>query len=168
MSLDLDRIFAGGQVPGWLRAFAADPDGALHDLLLGRAELGHLTVAEPVDLLLGWLRTLGEGSGFVGQVDRALAAWIETYWGRIELPEGADSAAITTNAWLRVTELLAATPLPTATPSLTRSGQTLTRRVLADQRYLDSLAEGRSCDPQANAWLALATHQPDRSLLLLW
>ena len=162
MNLDLDRIFAGGQVPGWLRAFAADPDQALHDLLLGRAELGHLTVAEPVELLLGWLRALDEGSGFPDHLDQALAAWIATYWGRSGLPEGADSASITTNAWLRVTELLV------AASSLTRSGQALTRHMLADRRYLDSLAEGRSCDPQANAWLALATHQQDRSLLDRW
>ena len=162
MNLDLDRIFAGGQVPGWLRAFAADPNQALHDLLLGRAELGHLTAAEPVELLLGWLRALDEGSGFPDYLDQALAAWIATYWGRSELPEGADSASITTNAWLRVTELLV------AASSLTRSGQTLTRHMLADRRYLDSLAEGRSCDPQANAWLALATHQQDRSLLDRW
>jgi len=78
MSLDLDRIFAGGHVPEWLRAFAADPDEALHDLLPGRADLGHLTVAEPVDLLLNWLRALGEHGGFTDHLDRALASWIET------------------------------------------------------------------------------------------
>ncbi|MCB2262200.1 MAG: tetratricopeptide repeat protein, partial [Candidatus Thiosymbion ectosymbiont of Robbea hypermnestra] len=162
MSLDLDRIFAGSHVPEWLRAFAADPDEALHDLLLGRAELGHLTVAEPVDLLLGWLHALGEPSGFADHLDRALAKWIETSWGRTELPDGGGSATLTTSAWFRVTGLLAATPV------LKVAGRTLAEWVRADHRYLDSLAEGRSCDPQANAWLALATYQQDRSLLPLW
>jgi len=162
MNLDLDRIFRGGRVPDWLRSFAADPDTALHDLVLGRADLGHLTVADPVDLLLGWLRALANRSDFTAQVDQSLSSWILRNWGLIELPGGADSATLTSAAWVRVGELLA------AAPTLTAAGDVLAQRVLADRRYLNSLCEGRSRDPQAAAWLALATHQRDRSLLTTW
>ncbi len=162
MNLDLDRIFGGGRVPDWLRTFAADPDLALHNLVLGRAELGHLTVADPVDLLLGWLRALGNRTDFRAQVDQSLSSWIVRNWGLIELPGGADSATLTSAAWVRVGEVLA------AAPTLTAAGDALAQRVLADRRYLNSLCEGRSRDPQAAAWRALAAHQRDRSLLPTW
>ena len=162
MSLNLDQIFAGGQVPEWLRVFDADPNVALHDLLLGRSQLGHLTVAEPVELLRGWLCAFGKHGDFARSLDESLSAWIKAYWGQIELPDGASSASLTAVAWIRVTELLA------AAPRLAASGQALTRHMLSDRRFLNSLAEGRSRDPQANAWLAVATHQQDRSLLAQW
>ena len=162
MNLDLDRIFGGGRVPDWLRTFAADPDLALHNLVLGRAELDHLTVVDPVDLLLGWLRALGNRTDFRAQVDQSLSSWIVRNWGLIELPGGADSATLTSAAWVRVGEVLA------AVPTLTAAGDALAQRVLADRRYLNSLGEGRSRDPQAAAWRALATHQRDRSLLPTW
>ncbi len=162
MNLDLDRLFGGGRVPDWLRAFDADPRTALQDLLLGRAELGHLTIADPVDLLLGWLRTFGDSGGFSGLLDRSLRSWIDDHWGKTELPGGLDSATLTTAAWTRAADLLA------AAPALVAAGDTLTRRVTADRRYLNSLAEGRSRDPQASAWRALAAHQRDRSLRATW
>lgn len=78
------------------------------------------------------------------------------------MPDGDGSATLTTTAWFRVTGLLV------ATPALKAAGQTLTEWVRAGHRYLDSLAEGRSCDPLANAWLVPAIYQQDRSLLPLW
>ena len=162
MNLDLDSIFTGGRVPDWLRGFDANPGTALHDLLLGRAELGHLSVANPVDLLLGWLHAFGDQGGFTDLLDQSLTAWITDNWGRVELANGSDSATLTSAAWTQATELLA------AAPSLTQAGKTLTQYVLSDQRYLNSLTEGRSRDPQAGAWFALASHQHDRTQLQNW
>jgi hypothetical protein len=162
VTLALDTLFAGGRVPAWLRAFDADPPSALHDLLLDRADLGHLTVADPVQILLGWLRAFGERGGLSGQLDAALGVWIDTHWGRLELPSGGNGATLTTLAWVRVTDILS------AAPQLSSSGARLTARVLDDRRYLNSLTEGRSRDPQAGAWRALAAHQRDRSLLAHW
>ena len=78
MAIDLDEIFGGARVPAWLRSFAADPADALSDLLVGRAALGHLSAAEPVDLLLGWLEGSGDRSDLAAQVDESLAATCQT------------------------------------------------------------------------------------------
>ena len=50
MKLDFTAVFRGGSIPGWLQAFAANPGDALHDLLLNRADLGYLAVADPVEV----------------------------------------------------------------------------------------------------------------------
>jgi hypothetical protein len=162
VSLALEKVFAGGRVPEWLRALDADPAAALHDLLLDRAALGHLAVADPVQLVLDWLRTLNDAAGLTSRLDRTLADWIDRHWGLPQLPDGGQGATLTTLAWVRVTDLLA------TAPALYMAGDRLTARVLADRRFLNSLATGRSRDPQAGAWRALAIHQRDRSLLPLW
>ena len=162
MKLDFASIFRGSRIPNWLEAFAADPDAALHDLLTNRAELGHLAVADPVELLLGWLRRFNQQSGFGEQVDASLETWIRHNWGLFKLENAANSATLTAAAWIRTSELLA------ASPGLTRAGDILSQYVIDDPRYLNSLCEGRSRDPQASALLATATHQRDRSLLSTW
>jgi Flp pilus assembly protein TadD len=162
MKLDFASIFRGSRIPVWLEAFAADPDAALHNLLTNRAELGHLAVADPVELLLGWLKRFNQQPGFGEQVDAGLETWIRHNWGLFELENAANSATLTAAAWIRASELLA------ANSDLTRAGDRLRQYVIHDPRYLNSLCEGRSRDPQASALLAIATHQRDRSLLPTW
>lgn len=70
MSLALEKVFACGRVPEWLRALDADPAAALHNLLLDRAALGHLAVADPVQLVLDWLRTLNDAAGLTSHPRR--------------------------------------------------------------------------------------------------
>jgi tetratricopeptide (TPR) repeat protein len=160
MSFDPAARFAGRRVPPWLRRFAAEPQAALHDLLMGRAALGHLDAAEPGDILLDWLRLLP--ADFTTAVDAALAAWIEAHWGD-SLPEGSGGhAALTAEAWMRACDLIA------LTPGLAGAEAALRRPFLAQPRFLESLGEGRARDPQSRAWQALARHQADRSLLPQW
>ena len=83
--LALDHTFAGRRVPPWLRRFEAAPEEALRDLLLGGADLGHLNPADPEQVLLDWIVSIGPGSGLMAEVDRALAVWIERSWGDPDL-----------------------------------------------------------------------------------
>lgn len=161
MNFNAERVFAGSRIPGWLRRFQQDPARALHDFLLGRADLGYLSAAEPVDVMLGWLRAFGKDNGLVLDLDQVLADWITRCWGEL-LPGGAGSATLTAVAWHRATGII------TAATGLDRAAQALRERFLEDQRYLNSLSEGRARDPQAGAWLALAMYQHDRSLLNDW
>lgn len=74
----MDALFEGRSVPRWLRAFERDPDEALDALLFGRADCAHLNAAEPSELLLDWLRALGDDFGTA--CDVALERWIERAW----------------------------------------------------------------------------------------
>jgi tetratricopeptide (TPR) repeat protein len=161
MALELDRIFQGGRIPGWLQKFEANPSEALEDLLLGRAALGHLNADEPVEILLDWLESLGERSEFPAQVDTALAEWIERNWGRSRLPK-TESAAVLAVAWTRAANLIA------FEPRLVQAARRLRSRFPQDRSFLSALSEGRARDPEGRAWLAVARHQEDRSLLSDW
>ena len=161
MALELDRMFQGGHIPGWLQRFESDPAEALEDLLLGRAALGHLNADEPVEILLDWLENLGERSEFPAQVDSALARWIEQSWGRSSLPK-TGSAAVLAVAWSRVANLIA------FEPRLVQSARQLRSVFPAQRSFLSALSEGRARDPEGRAWLAVAHHQEDRSLLSDW
>ena len=162
-ALDFDRIFEGRRVPAWLRRFESDPDAALRDLLLGRADLGHLSAAEPGEILLDWLEGLGTTHAeFRDAVDTALAKWIEQSWGQSTLPLAGGSAAVVATAWVRAANLIA------FSPGLERAARAL-RSLFPEQRiFLSALSEGRARDPEGRAWLALARHQEDRSLLEEW
>jgi tetratricopeptide (TPR) repeat protein len=161
MALELDRIFQGGRIPGWLQKFEANPSEALEDLLLGRAALGHLNADEPVEILLDWLESLGERSEFPAQVDAALAEWIERSWGRSRLPK-TESAAVLAVAWTRAANLIA------FEPRLVQAARRLRAHFPQDRSFLSALSEGRARDPEGRAWLAVARHQEDRSLLSDW
>jgi tetratricopeptide (TPR) repeat protein len=161
MALELDRIFQGRRIPSWLQRFESDPSEALEDLLLGRAALGHLNADEPVEILLDWLESMGGQSEFPQQVDAALARWIEENWGKSNLPK-TGSAAVLAVAWSRVANLTA------FEPRLVEAGKKL-RSFFPEQRsFLSALSEGRTRDPEGRAWLAVARHQEDRTLLSDW
>ncbi len=162
MNFDAERVFAGDRIPGWLRHFQEEPLNALHNFLLGRADLGYLSAAEPVDVMLGWLRAFGTKEGLAPDLDEILADWIKRSWGELLLPGGAGSATLTAVAWRRATAII------TAATGLDRAAQSLRERFLEDRRYLNSLSEGRARDCQAGAWLALAMYQHDRGLLNEW
>jgi tetratricopeptide (TPR) repeat protein len=161
MALELDRIFQGGHIPSWLQRFETAPKEALEDILLGRAALGHLNADEPVEILLDWLESLGERSEFPAQVDAALAEWIEQSWGRSHLPK-TRSAAVLGVAWIRAANLIA------FEPRLVQAARRLRSRFPTDRSFLSALSEGRARDPEGRAWLAVARHQEDRSLLSEW
>ncbi|MFL6262463.1 MAG: tetratricopeptide repeat protein [Thermoanaerobaculia bacterium] len=161
MTLELDRIFQGGRIPGWLQKFEDNPSEALEDLLLGRAALGHLNADEPVEILLDWLESLGERSEFPAQVDAALAEWIERSWGRSRLPK-TESAAVLAVAWTRAANLIA------FEPRLVQAARQLRSYFPKDRSFLSALSEGRARDPEGRAWLAVARHQEDRLLLSDW
>ena len=156
----LDAHFRGGVMPPWWLAFADDPAGAVEDLLLGRAALGHLSRAEPAELLLDWLE--GLDAGIVAAVDDALAGWIAKSWGVPVLERAADSAALTATAWSRACDVVG------SERRLEQAHAALLARVPEDLAFLPSLSAGRSRDPQGRAWLALARRQTDRELIDLW
>jgi len=159
-TLELDRVFQGRRVPGWLREVEAEPEAALQDLLLGRAALGHLNADEPSEVLLDWLDHLG--SPFAAQVDAGLAFWIGRSWGKTTLALPGASPAVVARAWMRAADLVA------FGPGLERSAQSLRVLFLKEPSFLRALAEGRARDPEGRAWFALARHQADRSLLPEW
>jgi len=160
--LDFVEIFDGAPVPTWLRSFSEDANAAVEDLLVSRADLGTLAVAEPSELLLDWLEGLGVHAEFVERTDRALARWIDRSWGDPTLESALHSATLTAVAWCRAAEVIA------AEPRLTVSARTLRTHFLEDRAFLHNLSEDRARDPQGRAWLALARHQEDRSLLPEW
>ena len=160
-ALQLETCFAGRGMPVWLRTFEQDTEKALETLLVGGADLEHLQVAEPVDLLLGWLRFLTE-SGFPDALDGALAAWIRRRWGYPVLPALGASAALTATAWLRAMELIG------QAEELSESARQLRQYFPADRPFLRAMSEGPSRDPEGRAWLALARHQSDDSLRESW
>jgi len=164
-ALQLEAHFTGHGTPAWLRAFERDADGALETLLVGGADLEHLQVAEPVDVLLGWLRFLAESS-FAKELDGALAAWIRRFWGYPVLPGLGASATLTATAWLRAMELIG------QAEDLKESAHQLRQYFPADRAFLRGMSEGASRDPEGRAWLALARHQRDQqgddSLLESW
>ena len=161
-TLELDRIFAGRKVPSWLRRFESDPDRALEDLLLGGADLGHLEANEPSRVLLNWLEGLGAQEGFVEAVDEALERWIGRRWGEPVFDAALGNSSLVAAAWIRAAELMA------FEPRLIRAARRL-RSFLPEKRpFLGALSEGPARDPKGRAWLALARHQEDRSLLEQW
>ncbi len=154
----MDALFEGRSVPRWLRAFERDPDEALDALLFGRADCAHLNAAEPSELLLDWLRALGDDFGTA--CDVALERWIERAWGQ-PLP-ATGSATQAALAWVGACDLIA------GSSSLSRAAAALRARFLDERHVLAGLVEGRARDPEGRAWLALARHQPDRALLPEW
>lgn len=162
MSLDFERIFRGARIPPWLQRFSDEPEAAVEDLLLGRADLAHLGAAEPVEILVGWVENLGDVPELTHALDRALAAWIERSWGWPVLPKAAGSSALTARAWIRAADVLA------AVNGLGGASAVLCARFLADFGFLRALSEGRSRDPEARVWFALARHQDDPELIDHW
>lgn len=159
-AFDIDKLYQGRRVPPWLRRFSESPDEALHELLVGRAYLEHLNAAEPSALLCDWMASRGED--LVRHVDRALAAWISRHWGQTILPESAESALLSAQAWRHAFDVVG------REPRLTRSLKALRHRFPADRAFLASITEGRSRDSEGRAWLALALRQSDRSFLDRW
>ncbi len=159
---DIDAVFRGTRVPPWLRSLVDDPVAALDDLLLGRAELGHLGAAEPEQLLLDWLEGIGDREGFAEFLDGALAVWIERSWNHPILANASGSAAVTADAWCSTCMTIA------CCPALSGAAAQLRQHVLGEPVFLQSLTEGRSRDPMGRAWLALARHQNDWSLVHEW
>jgi tetratricopeptide (TPR) repeat protein len=162
MTTDRVERLQGGPAGAWFARFEGEPTEALEALLGGWASLGTLNAADPVTLLLDWMDVLGERSDFAARVDAGLAAWIERLWGQPTPPSTNHSASLCAVLWCHVAEAIA------ADRRLSGSAAALKGRVLADGCFLDSLTEGRSRDPQALAWLALARHQSERSLLDDW
>nr|VFJ49431.1 MAG: hypothetical protein BECKFW1821B_GA0114236_100544 [Candidatus Kentron sp. FW] len=163
----------------WLSDFDQDPDRALHDMLRGVASVGHLIGSDPDKLLLDWLRGFGPQSPYARLLNEALTRWIENHWGDPLLPDTgpgiSGDATMTSLAWLRVIDTIAASPLPDPREDITPreyplfgAATRLREKMLADRRFLDNMTEARSHDPQGRAWIALANHQTDRALLEEW
>ncbi len=159
--LSFDAIFRGGYVPPGLRRLSGETAGeALEDLLLGRAVLGHLAPADPVELALGWFDVAG--AALVAVVDSALEAWIDRAWGEPEL--GQAGASLTGLAWCHAADLVA------AELRMKNAAAALRRHVPEEQAFLAAFGEGPARDPLGRAWRALARHQPkgDRGLIDRW
>nr|VFJ67249.1 MAG: Tetratricopeptide repeat-containing protein [Candidatus Kentron sp. FW] len=175
---ELRERFRDKAIP-WLLDFDRDPDRALHDMLRGVASVGHLIGSDPGKLLLDWLRGFGSQSPYARLLNEALTRWIENHWGNPLLPgtgpDAGGDATMTSLAWLRAVDTIAASPLsdpredisPREYP-LFGAATRLRERMLADRRFLDNMTEARSHDPQGRAWIALANHQADRVLLEEW
>nr|VFK23521.1 MAG: Tetratricopeptide repeat-containing protein [Candidatus Kentron sp. MB] len=171
---DLEKRFKDGVIPSWLLHLDQDPEAALHDLLRGRASLGHLSAAEPDELLLDWLRGFGPRSHYARLLNGALTTWINRYWGKLLLSD-TGYAVLTSRAWLRAMDTIAASPFvgsedivrPEDYP-LFGAATSLRERVLADRNFLNDMTEAHTHDPQGIAWVALANHQTDRALLDEW
>jgi tetratricopeptide (TPR) repeat protein len=160
--INFDDIFEGALVPIWLREFGENPNNAVEDILTGRADLELLSVADPVGVLLDWLERIPGQTGFAEALDNALAEWISRSWGNPALETAASSATLTSVAWSRAGSLI---ELHT---TLRESAKALRSHVMADRRFLNSITQGRSRDPQGQAWLAVAQYQDDRSLVDEW
>ncbi len=161
--MTLDDIFEGARVPTWLRHFEDAPQKAISELLVGRADMGTLSAEEPFMLLLDWLSGIGaKDSGFVVEVDKALAAWVEGSWGNPALKEANQNSSLTSVAWRQAADIIA------MREDLDKSAQCLRQRVIADPDFLNALHEGRARDPMANAWRAIARYQRDRELIKQW
>jgi len=160
--MDVDELFDGRRVPAWFRSFSEDPQTAVGDLLVGCADLGVLSAGEPTQVLLDWLETYGDREGFAEAADKALADWVSTSWGILELPAAAGSAVLTAVAWCRCANVIA------VDRRLSQAAAELRERVMAERRFLDALSFGRARDPLGRAWFALAWHQQDRGLLAEW
>nr|VFK27910.1 MAG: Tetratricopeptide repeat-containing protein [Candidatus Kentron sp. MB]VFK74461.1 MAG: Tetratricopeptide repeat-containing protein [Candidatus Kentron sp. MB] len=171
---NLEERFKDGVIPSWLLHFDQDSEAALHDLLRGRASLGHLSATEPDELLLDWLRGFGPRSYYARLLNDALTAWIDHHWGNPLLSD-TGNAVLTSRAWLRTMDTIAASPFVgsehIASPEdypLFGAATLLRERVLADRHFLDDMTEAHTHDPQGIAWVALANHQTDRALLDEW
>lgn len=160
--ISFDEIFQGRSTPAWLRGFQLDPFKSLHDLLIGRADLGSLGADEPVSVLTDWLNLFSNQNGFSSLVDQALTNWIEYAWHKPLLELTTNSSALTSIAWCRACNLIA------TNNSLEHSAITLKSKVSDGTHFLDGLRQGRSRDPEGRAWLALSKYQKDRSLLDEW
>jgi len=154
-------LFQGRRVPAWLLSFDQKPDVALEDLLTGGTDLEHLQPEEPTVVLLGWLRGFARSS-FPQMLDAALAGWVRRSWGDPALRSAGGSSALTAVAWVGAGTLIA------RARSFERSAQALRELFPEDRTFLRTIGEGPARDPEGSAWLALAEHQQDRSLLDQW
>jgi len=166
IEVDIRSIFKGGFIPPGLERFAEDAGRALDDLLLSRALLAHLNPADTVELLLDWFDAAGPE--FIEAVDRALADWIESAWGKPVLPESGQTSTLTAEAWIRACDLIAAEPR-----RLSRAAAALRGKMPEGRSFLAALREGPARDPEGRAWRALARSQKrgkqaDRSLIDEW
>nr|VFK60432.1 MAG: Tetratricopeptide repeat-containing protein [Candidatus Kentron sp. TUN] len=171
----LEERYKGSVIPPWLLNFNEDPEAALHDLLRGIAPLGHLSGSDPDELLLDWLQGFGLNSPYARMLDSALTHWIDHHWGEILLPGTIEDATVTSQAWLWAIDTIVASPLVAqqdgTTPQhypLFGASKLLRERMLADRRFLNDMTEGRTHDPQGRAWIAIANHQVDQTLLNEW
>lgn len=158
--MDAVEMVRQGPAGVWLDRFECEPVEALEALLGGWASLGVLNAADPVTLLLDWLEVLG--NDFASKVDSALAVWIGQMWGQSAPESMNQSSSLCAATWCNVASVIA------GDARLKSSAQALKERVLDDRSFLDGLTEGRSRDPLAQAWLALARHRTDRELLNDW
>lgn len=159
---NFDIIFQGARVPMWLQEFERAPYDAVEDLLVGRANMGLLSAEEPSMLLLDWLTGIGDQADFADDIDKALVWWINRSWGNPEIEKANKNASLTAVAWCRVADVIA------MDERLVKSANCLRQWVTDDHRFLNDLCEGRTRDPMARVWLAIARHQKDRSLVGQW
>lgn len=164
---ELQSLLPNGRPPPLLSRFIKEPDAALMDLLVGGADLGHLGSAEPAEILLRWLDEFGE-RGFRPFLDDALKRWFARCWGRTMLPEALDDAVLVTHAWCQATLTVAMTGSLLGPEVLPLSAGALRERITEEPLFLEGLVEGRARDPVSTAWLAVARHQRDRSLIDQW
>ena len=171
---NLQEHFQSSVIPPWLLDFNDDPEAALRDFLRGRALLGHLIGPGWDELLLDWLQGFGARSHYARMLDNALTGWIDCHWGDLLLPN-TESATLTSRAWLRAIDTIAASPLVDSRDAVSAreyplfgAATLLREKMLGDRRFLDGMTEARSHDPQGRAWVALANHQTDRTLLDEW
>ena len=139
----------------WLERFKTNADGALNDLLLGRASLGGYGAAEVPQALPQFFPVALEDA-----LDEALRRWLAAQWRRDALPEGVTAKQFA-QALADAFTLLQAMALPRTL----RWCRELAPPMWA---WLQTQPSFASREPRPALLRALALQQPDRGLLHFW
>lgn len=138
----------------WQKKFAADPLAALDGLLTGRMNLGQFERARPADALTQMLN-----QEQISAADTAMQSWLAERMGK-PLLEGLSPKRYA-DALVEAFRAVQCVPL-----SGCRTW--CAARPVELRAWLRSFYLGASRDPEGALLVALAHHQPDRSLLFLW
>jgi hypothetical protein len=125
----------GRSAPKYLHQFEAEPDQFIHDLLTGRADIGHQAGLSPSDLLGRLLYWLDEENGFHAALDEALSKWTNTQWGKTELPNVKHPIPLISGAWCQCVILA-------REKTMAKTADSLHKNMGKDPVFLDSYAVG--------------------------
>lgn len=141
-------------VSRWRERFAADASAAIGLVLTGKISLGSYDRARPAEALA---QIMAEAD--LSRADTGLQAWLAGQLGS-PTPAGVSGKRFA-DALVEGFRLMALLHLPTARAWCAQRHGEL-------RAWLRGFYFGRSRDPEAALLVALARHQPDRSLLALW
>jgi hypothetical protein len=122
-----------------------NPGQAIEDILLGKADLGMLSAANPEDILLDWLSAYSNDLDFEHTVDEGIATFIHKYYGNTSLTDVEGYAAA---IWRRVCSVIENHTLPIAT-------EMLRKKVKGSSEYLRNIYRGQICSPYNSAIKAI-------------